>query len=304
MRYYSTQHPVEPGTFPQQEQNKVLEIHNFDHKTYCEEIGREAWGYIDYEKPIARYDSNSYELACAVTKTLHFRYLGTDSWGRYVYEDENGNLWKLLDCCSPREVCEERGDIPHSAYNNAFDGEPDCPLRADIDYVVVPETNCWYPVTVSSCKHGGGLKVNLGSVVVKAARQPEDKEDSTKEEQSKTRYFNSLEEAQRIASVLQNLTITTERVRMSVTQGEVKVFINGQYILNFGDKIVLPEPGTSPEDYYGDDIGGWRSSKPDSGFVLGLIWHPFDYVYHYSDLVCSTLGIKPEEWIEGEEEHE
>lgn len=132
MRYYSTQRPVGPGTFPQQEWNKVLEIHNFDHKTYCEEIGREAWGYIDYEKPLARYDSNSYELVPAQTKTLHLRYIGTDSWSRYVYEDENGDLWKLLDCCSPREVCEERGDTPYSSCNNAFDGEPDCPMQAHI----------------------------------------------------------------------------------------------------------------------------------------------------------------------------
>ena len=45
-------------------------------------------------------------------KTLHLRYIGTDSWSRYVYEDENGTLWKLLDCCSPREVCEQRGGYP------------------------------------------------------------------------------------------------------------------------------------------------------------------------------------------------
>lgn len=56
-------------------------------------------------------------------KTLHLRYIGTDSWSRYVYEDENGNLWKLLDCCSPREVCEQRGDTPHSACNAG--GGPD-----------------------------------------------------------------------------------------------------------------------------------------------------------------------------------
>lgn len=35
MRYYSTQRPVGPGTFPQQEWNKVLEIH----KEYIENVG-------------------------------------------------------------------------------------------------------------------------------------------------------------------------------------------------------------------------------------------------------------------------
>ena len=65
-------------------------------------------------------------------KTLHLRYIGADSWDRYVYEDENGNLWKLLDCCSPREVCEQRGDTPHSVCNNAFDGEPNWPMQAGV----------------------------------------------------------------------------------------------------------------------------------------------------------------------------
>ena len=93
---------------------------------------REAWGYIEYEKPLTRYDCNSYELTAVQTKVLRLRYVGQDSWSRYVYEDEGGDLWKLTDCCSPREVCESRGDTPYSACNNAFDGEPDCPLAAHI----------------------------------------------------------------------------------------------------------------------------------------------------------------------------
>ena len=132
MRYYSTQRPIMPGSFPIHPGNKVLEIHNFDSKSYCEDIGREAWGYIEYEKPLARYDCDSYELTAVQTKTLHLQYIGADSWDRYVYEDENGSLWKLLDCCSPREVCEQRGDTPHSSCGNTFDGEPDCPMAAHI----------------------------------------------------------------------------------------------------------------------------------------------------------------------------
>lgn len=46
MRYYSTQRPVGPGTFPCW--YGVAEIHNFDRRTFCEEIGREAWGYIKF----------------------------------------------------------------------------------------------------------------------------------------------------------------------------------------------------------------------------------------------------------------
>ena len=139
MRYYSTPRPITPGSFPRVAFNAVKEIVNFERKTYCEEIGREAWGYIDYEKPLDRYDCNAYELTAVPTKTLRLRYIGKDSWSRYVYEDEDGKLWKLTDCCSPREVCEQRGDTLHSACNNSFDGEPDCPMSAHINYIFVKE---------------------------------------------------------------------------------------------------------------------------------------------------------------------
>lgn len=101
--------------------------------------------------------------------------------------------------------------------------------------------------------------------------------------------------------VIEGLNITVERVRMSATQGEAKVFINDVFILSFGDKIVLPKKDANPSDYSGDNIGGWVSSEPDSAFFLGLIWHPLDHAYQYSKKVCEKLGIKPCEWIEESE---
>lgn len=49
MRYYSTQCPIAPGTFPEPKGNQILEIVNFDEKTYSKESDRDCWGYIDYE---------------------------------------------------------------------------------------------------------------------------------------------------------------------------------------------------------------------------------------------------------------
>lgn len=135
MRYYSTQRPVAPGTFPRPSYCTVLTIHNYDSKTYVEEIGREAWGYIDYDKALCHYDMVSYELATAKTRKLHLKYLGRDSWGRYVYEDEHGKLWKNVDCISPRECCEQRGDTLLSSVYNAFDGEPNNYMADDIEVV-------------------------------------------------------------------------------------------------------------------------------------------------------------------------
>ena len=48
--------------------------------------------------------------------------IGIDSWSRPVYEDQYGHLWKDITLGSHTpELC--------SALNNAFDGEPDLPIR-------------------------------------------------------------------------------------------------------------------------------------------------------------------------------
>lgn len=60
MRYYSTQRPLGPGTFPRQDGTES--VVNFDGPTYCEEIGREAWGYIEYQRGLEPNECSRYEL--------------------------------------------------------------------------------------------------------------------------------------------------------------------------------------------------------------------------------------------------
>ena len=60
MRYYSIHRPIAPGTFPKTV--KVNEIHNFDYRMFCDEIGREAWGWIDYADELDEKDAKAYEL--------------------------------------------------------------------------------------------------------------------------------------------------------------------------------------------------------------------------------------------------
>ena len=65
MRYFSTQRPVAPGAFPKPADNKVLAVDNFDTfdgRKLCPAIGLEAYGYIDYEKPLTAEQSADYEL--------------------------------------------------------------------------------------------------------------------------------------------------------------------------------------------------------------------------------------------------
>lgn len=75
----------------------------------------------------------------AAPKTLRLKYIGRDSWGRYVYKDERDNFWKHLDCNSPIKECQRRGDKLYSSCNNAFDGEPDSPMRKGIEIEYVEE---------------------------------------------------------------------------------------------------------------------------------------------------------------------
>ena len=61
-RYYSTQRPVAPGTFPKR---GAVSIQNFDARVYVDEIGREAWGYVEYERELDPTLAESYELVRA-----------------------------------------------------------------------------------------------------------------------------------------------------------------------------------------------------------------------------------------------
>ena len=58
-RYSLTQRPPMPGAFP-----RFAEVvEDFGGKVFCEDIGHEAWGYVEYEKPLTREEMVSYELA-------------------------------------------------------------------------------------------------------------------------------------------------------------------------------------------------------------------------------------------------
>lgn len=61
-RYYSTQRPVSPFTYPETENNPSIHIHNFERRVYIPEIGRRAWGYIDYREPLTEKEADDYEL--------------------------------------------------------------------------------------------------------------------------------------------------------------------------------------------------------------------------------------------------
>lgn len=61
-RYYSTERPVTPGSFPKPHGNKILAVENFETRSYVGRLGCEAWGYVEYESPVSEVLLNDFEL--------------------------------------------------------------------------------------------------------------------------------------------------------------------------------------------------------------------------------------------------
>ena len=64
-RYYSTLRPITPGAYPKPIDNPAMLIHNFDKREYVGKIGREAWGYVEYEKPLTNEQIEAFDFVSA-----------------------------------------------------------------------------------------------------------------------------------------------------------------------------------------------------------------------------------------------
>lgn len=115
MRYYSTQRPLMPGSYPNRD--GIEEIRNFDTKTFCEEIGREAWGYIDYREALTKEQTEAYELTLGGMKTYWCVTTSVNDRGRVV-----ANITNIIKAaCKPENssTSTSRRDI----YNDWFESE-------------------------------------------------------------------------------------------------------------------------------------------------------------------------------------
>lgn len=62
MIYFSTERPVSIGTYQKPQGNHVDAIVNFDVPIFVAEIGRPAWGYIEYAHPLSAEQAAADEL--------------------------------------------------------------------------------------------------------------------------------------------------------------------------------------------------------------------------------------------------
>lgn len=81
MRYYSTQRPLGPGTYPARTYH-FDNVVNFPEKTFVEEIGREAWGYLDFHCCLPDEEIKAWELTPAGMKLWYAVTTSFDDRGR------------------------------------------------------------------------------------------------------------------------------------------------------------------------------------------------------------------------------
>lgn len=73
-RYYSTLRPLMAGgiPFPKDPGESITTIVNFEEgRTYCKDIDRPAWGYIEYTAPLDPQQVSDYELVQAQQEADH-----------------------------------------------------------------------------------------------------------------------------------------------------------------------------------------------------------------------------------------
>lgn len=99
-RYYSTQRPLTPGSCPRA---GVQEVVNYDEKKFCEEVGMDAWGFVEYTRELTKQEADDYELTPAGLKKF---------WCVTTAFHDNGKVVSAItDVCEaavkPENVCKE-----------------------------------------------------------------------------------------------------------------------------------------------------------------------------------------------------
>ena len=72
-KYYSTQRPVDIGTFPKPPRNAPDEIVNYDRRIPVEGGAFLAWGHLTYTRPLPEQEASDYELRPAPVITELYR---------------------------------------------------------------------------------------------------------------------------------------------------------------------------------------------------------------------------------------
>lgn len=121
MRYYLRLRPATVGTFPKPQGNEVLNVHNYDKRTFVKEVGLRVWGYVEYALPVSDVLLDDFDM---VAEKLT-EYEGKKVWiqdefsfdnisvGDYVDQDVVDDLMDLLPPACMSANCSQIGE-PYS----------------------------------------------------------------------------------------------------------------------------------------------------------------------------------------------
>jgi len=70
-KYYSKMRPISPGTFPNTQGNKPIEVVNFSDRQFVENDSFMAWGYLVYANALTNEQIYEYELREASDNELY-----------------------------------------------------------------------------------------------------------------------------------------------------------------------------------------------------------------------------------------
>mgnify|MGYP001124944152 CR=1 FL=1 len=88
-KYYSTQRPVNIGTFPQNKGNRPIRLENYTGRTWVELNTRLAWGEVVYAKPLSDEEQRSYELMPSRNNPNVRKKMDAQAWVVGKWEDKN-----------------------------------------------------------------------------------------------------------------------------------------------------------------------------------------------------------------------
>jgi len=99
-KYYSTQRPIDIGTFPKPPDNQPVEICNFDERMPVEHGQHMAWGVLTYNAPLSPKQIEDYELRPArdnpdIKERMSVQAQAVGAWERrnHIPEEKRLTRW-------------------------------------------------------------------------------------------------------------------------------------------------------------------------------------------------------------------
>ena len=112
MRVWSTLRPISIGTYPKE--YGVLDIVNFGGRKMVPEIGRLAFGYIDYERDLPKSEQQHYDLWPEVKEDPMLE-AAAKAFARSLNSGDMRKISKVIEKAYAMELIEDEEELARAA---------------------------------------------------------------------------------------------------------------------------------------------------------------------------------------------